>query len=348
MNQKAKIIKPKKKFGWANIINYLRCLWSNRIAADFGLNKKWYIAVIVAIISVVISIIPVTVTAATSKGSSFLNTTYVYNYDEGFYSFLEDAKSKGYDITFDQKNATCALNGYVTESSNDYLLYKHEIIKNDGSNFIDFQVYFVDTTPLSDEFVNSLLSEISTKKINSVDGRDASYIIFTTKSFITRIYKPTSYTAAGGIYGDYANLSTNHAKLTDLLVNKSSSTRLENISATLTNYKELLDEIYISTRTTVTLNQTWMIAAVNAGIVLLFGLVVFLLTRGKNNPNRGIKFQQCYNITYWCATSPALLSLILGFMFSNFQVMLFVMLFGFRIMWLGMRTLSVNNAPLVK
>ena len=348
MNQKAKIIKPKKKFGWANIINYLRCLWSNKAAADFGLNKKWYVAVIVAIVSVILSIIPVTVTAATSKGSSFLDTTYIYNYDEGFYSFLEDAKTNGYDITFDQKNATCALNGKITESSNNYLLYKHEIVKSNGTNFVDFQVYFIDTTPLTDEYVNEVLNNIANEKKNSVDGRDTSYIIFTTKSFVTRLYKPTSYTAVGGIYGDYANLSENHTKISDLFVNNSNNKRLENIGSTLSNYKGLLDEIYISTRTTVTLNQTWMIAAVNAGIVLLFGLVVFLLTRGKNNPNRGIKFQQCYNITYWCATSPALLALILGFLFSNYQVMLFVMIFGFRVMWLGMKTLSVNNAPLVK
>ncbi len=345
MSQKAKIIKPKKKFGWANIVNYLRCLWSNQTATQFGLNKKWYIAVIVAVVSVIVSLIPIAVTTGTSKGSSFLNSSYVYNYDEGFYSFLEDAKEKGYNITF--ANGESKLTGYTTESSNNYLLYKHETKKSDGSDFIDFQVYYLDTTSLSDEYVNTILNTISATKVNSTDGRDASYIIFTTKSFTTRLYKPGAYNAAGGIYGDYANLSDTHKDLNSLMVT-SESTRLANVSSTLTNYKGMVDEIYITTRKTVTWTQTGIIAAVNAGIVLLMGLVVFLLTRGKNNPNRGIKFQQCFNIAYWSTATPALIALVLGFWLSQYQVMLFVMTFGFRIMWLSMKTLSPNNPPVTK
>ncbi len=345
MSQKAKIIKPKKKFGWANIVNYLRCLWDNQTATQFGLHKKWYIAVIVAVVSVIVSLIPITVSAATSKGSSFLSSSAVYNYDEGLYSFLEDAKEKGYDITF--KNGESTLTGATTESSNNYLLYEHKITKSDGAKFVDFQVYYLDTTLLSDEYVNTFLNTVSSTKVNATDGRDASFVIFTTKSFTTRLYKPGAYNAAGGIYGDYANLSANHTKLSDLLVTKE-STRLANVSSTLTNYKGLVDEIYITTRKSVTLTQTGIIAAVNSGIVLLMGLVIFLLTRGKNNPNRGIKFQQCFNIAYWCTATPALLALILGFWLSQYQVMLFVMTFGFRIMWLSMKTLSPNNPPVVK
>lgn len=155
------------------------------------------------------------------------------------------------------------------------------------------------------------------------------------------------YNAAGGIYGDYANLSETHKDLSSLMVT-SESTRLANVSSTLTNYKGMVDEIYITTRKTVTWTQTGIIAAVNAGIVLLMGLVVFLLTRGKNNPNRGIKFQQCFNIAYWSTATPALIALILGFWLSQYQVMLFVMTFGFRIMWLSMKTLSPNNPPVTK
>ncbi len=346
MSQKAKIIKPKKKFGWANIVNYLRCLWSNQTATQFGLNKKWYVAVIVAVISVLVSLVPITVTAGTSKGSSFLSSSYVYNYDEGFYSFLEDAKEKGYDITF--KDGTSSLTGVTTDSSNTYLLYQHEIKKSDGADFVDFQVYYVDTTSLTNEYVNTLLNTISETKVNPTGtGRDASFIIFTTKSFTTRLYRPGVYSTAGGIYGDYENLSSEHTKLSDLYVSKG-STRLENVSSTLTNYKGLVDEIYINTRKTVTWTQTGIIAAVNSGIVLLMGLVVFLLTRGKNNPNRGIKFQQCFNIAYWCTATPAIIALILGFWLSQYQVMLFVMTFGFRIMWLSMKTLSPNNPPVTK
>ncbi len=350
MNKKAKIIKPKKKFNWSKVISYLRCLWSNQVTTEFGITKKWYVAVIVALLSIIISLIPTTVSTATARGSSFLNTTSYYNYDEGIYSFLEDAKKNNYDITFDKKTGESKLVGKTTSSSNDFLLYEHKITKSDGAKFVDLQVYYIDSTNLSDAELSAAITSAYEEKPNSLDGRDASFLLFTTKTFVTRIYKPKSYVAVSGVYGDFYNLndSLTNGFVDALYKNDSTKTRLENISSSLSEYKLFLDDVYINTRKTVTLTQVGIIAAINSGIVLLMGLVLFLLTRGKNNPQRTVKFQECFNIAYWSTISPALISLILGFIISAYQVMLFVIVFGFRVMWLSMKTLSPNNPPVKK
>lgn len=342
MSQNAKILKPKRRFEWSKVWYYIRSLWSNQVATECGLNKKWYVGVIIAIFSIALSLIPTAVHTATSNGSSFLSTTSVYNYDEGFYSFLEDAKKNNYNIAFDRNSGMANLNGTSTLASNNYLLFEHKNQNNSGVTSIDFQVYYIkDAANFSDA-----ATAISSMKVNADDGRDASYIIFGSKTFMTRLYKPGSYTAVGGVYGDYLNLDSNMQSLTSFYVTENTN-RLENSTASLTKFRTFIDESYINNRKTLALTQTGIVAAVNVGITLLMGLVLFLMTRGKSNPNRGIKFQQCFSIGYWTSLAPAILALILGFMFTGYEIMLYVVIYGFRVMWLSMKTLSPNNGSVV-
>ena len=75
---------------------------------------------------------------------------------------------------------------------------------------------------------------------------------------------------------------------------------------------------------------------------MIFGLVVFLLTRGKRNPFRVYTFWETQKIAYWAGVAPALLSLALGFLLTQFSLMLFIFLFGMRLMWLSMKTMRPN------
>ena len=337
MSQNYKYVKPKKKFDFSKILDYVRCLWSNAACLDKGLNKKWYVAVIIALFSVIFSVIPLAVHSATSNGSSFLSSTYIYNFDEGFYSFLEDANTNNYSITFDRENGSAKLEGKTATSSNNYLIYQHKYEANDqhATSYIDFQVFFIP----EDVNFSTVASTISALNVNSLSGRDASYIIFGTKVFSTVLYKYGSYSSVGGVSGDYHNLDDTYSSIKDFYVTDQ-STRILNTAASLALYKTFINEGYTNNRITYTWLQVGVITAVNTAITLLMGLVLFLMTRGKNNPNRVIKFQQCFNVAYWCALTPGLLALILGFFFSGYEIMLYVVIYGFRIMWLSMKTLT--------
>ena len=94
------------------------------------------------------------------------------------------------------------------------------------------------------------------------------------------------------------------------------------------------------------LSSSWsyagIVLAIYAGLEVIFGLVVFLLTRGKRNPFRVYTFWETQKIAYWAGVAPALLSLALGFLLTQFSLMLFIFLFGMRLMWLSMKTMRPN------
>jgi len=337
MNQNYKVEKQKKHFNWEAFKKFFRTIYSNDAAFHAGLENKWFVAVIIAFVSIIISVIPLTVHAATASGSQFVNSTYVYNYDEGFYSFLEDANSKGYSITFDSTTSSAKLSGVTLSSSNNYLLYEHTatVSDNHSTSKVDFQVFYL---PENVNF-STTLSTIAALGVNSTSGRDASYLVFSNKYFASALFKPGSYTSVGGVNGDYTHLNSEYTSLKYFYVT-SNSTPNENSTASLNLFQGFMDAVYINNRTTYTWLQLGIISAVNSCITLLMGLVLFLMTRGKNNPNRVIKFQQCFNIAYWTALTPAILALILGFIFSGYEIMLYVIIYGFRVMWLSMKTLS--------
>ena len=68
MAKKAKIVKNKKKFPWGKIWYYIKSLFNNQIAMDCGMRKKWYVTLIIFILSIAISVIPQVVTASQTKG----------------------------------------------------------------------------------------------------------------------------------------------------------------------------------------------------------------------------------------------------------------------------------------
>jgi hypothetical protein len=70
----------------------------------------------------------------------------------------------------------------------------------------------------------------------------------------------------------------------------------------------------------------------------LLGLTVFLMTRGKTNPFRIYTFWECQKIAYWAAFSPSVLALI-GFAFPAYAPLVYIFLYGMRVMWMSMRSL---------
>src|SRR5574344_2293946 len=323
MSKNIKVEKQKKKFNWRMAGYYLKSLFNNQICMEIGMTHKWYWAVLVFIVSILISAVPLTVHQATASGSSFLSSTYTYEYSDNFYLFVKDMKEQGIDVTF--KDGYATYTGATPSYSNNYRIYQHKSAYEDGSNTsrIDFEVFYI---PEGISFSNTISSIANTIPNTDTTSRDVSYIVFGYQAFQTALYKEGGTSSYGGVYGNYQHVTA--TSITSLL--STSGTQIENAETTTTNFKTTLDEIYIDNRYSVTWIQTGIILAVNVGVVALMGLVIFLMTRGKNNPNRSIKFHQCYGMAAWAALTPGLIALILGFMFTGYEIMLFVVTYGFR------------------
>lgn len=336
---KAKVIKPTKKVDWSKLKIYFRALFKNDAVKEIGLTKSIYIGAIAAILSVIISVVPLVVHTSQTNGSDFLNGSAVYNFDEAFYDFLLDAKENKYEIRFNHQDKTATLEGKTTEPTNNYLLYSHTYKASDGHDIsrVDFQAYYVPNTIDFQTAFNSISTEITNQ---TIQARDASYVIFGYEGFAAALYKYGTSKFVNGVSGNYRSVSEEYSKLSDFLITNQ-PTYISNLSATLDKFKPFLDQCYKEGKRQMVLVQFGLGVALNSAITLLMGFVLWLLTRGKNNPNRGTKLSQTMNMAFWSTITPALIALIVGFILHNsaYDLMIYIICFGFRAMWLSMKQL---------
>ena len=333
MSQNVKIVKNKKKKATFSDFwnNYIRTLWNNDACVDAAYKTKPYVSIILFIAALLISVIPLVVHTLNTQGGSFLTSTYTYNVDEGVYSFLNDANENNYDIEIN--NGQASLVGKEALVSENYLIYEHK------GDIVDFQVYWIqDSSNYQD-----LYTKISNLNPNENTARDCSFAIFSDNMFGFYFYKTGTTGLSSTAVCDYEN--TDVTSLKSLLYTLE-DTHLQNVKKTASNLQTFVNDGYSNARKQLVIAQLLLSLGINAGITLLMGLVFWLLTRGKSNPNRDLKFFKSFGITFWTTLTPALLSLILGFMMTGYEIMFYLTTFGFRIMWLSSK--SAQQGTLVR
>ena len=371
--EKVKVIKNKKKFNFASVWKFVRTLYKNDAVVEVATTTKWYWSIIVFLVALVLSVLPSTVSQATAQGRNFLsgtNATYSDPYLNGLYAYFsnEDGENENTNIVFNaetsQLSSESATSGYFDTSV--YALedgsralkpvysYARET-ENSGlkttTNYLDIYVCY---TGESETFDLSLtINNIQGTNTNFAYGytdntevkfsRQTPYILFTNDGFYAVNY---SSQGTSSISGNYAHM-LEALKFTgttytfkDVLGYElaNSSTVADKQNAIFNNFLTWCDYTYIDARFTSTWVTFGIYCGVNGSIMLLMGLIIWLMCRGKNNPNNKIKIWETYSMGFWASLSPAILSLF-GFLIPSFGMMLFIMLYAFRIMFLSMKQL---------
>lgn len=303
-----------------NVKLFLKSLFSNNAAIDGARKKPWYAAVIIFFLALILSLVPSTVLKLKEHGDKpFSSTTY-----------LTQEATTEFSLYLKNENKTF----YVKEAK-------------DGQRYLisDKDVAY---TALGGKFVFKYLKEKEvtsyTKSIiNQKTGKGPSYFLFTDSSLYIRVVDPNDQkTEKVNMYclDSYKGIEKDQIK--KALVAKADPT--VTAQKTWENWKVLIKTFYNQTR----LRAAWVTcginAAVNAGIILIMGFMVWILTRGKNNPYRLFTIWESFKISFWCTPSPALLTLGLGFLISNFASTIFVLLLGVRVMWLTMKSLRPDGS----
>lgn len=368
---KAKPIKQKKENKFLKkVIFFLKTLFSNEACIE-GREHKWYAPVIVAILAAIIAVIPTFTGRMTLQASSFFTSGYTYDYENALKAFADQTSSVSMKISAGE------LSVDETSWKEACVSSMAETPLKDNAESLNFWGYFYKvpvtvTSKTSDDkttvtttkdkwycglavylsgdedavtFANAKLKSYITDPNYQIDIATSSDATSTISAFQTNIvvFGKTSFymlkgvngtsAAKGSVYAKYDSASFEGKDFHDIVKPAEEQT----IANAWGNF---LNEGYSSTRISLAFSYAGIMLGISVGIIFLMGLLVFIMTRGKNNPFRIYTFWECQKIAYYASMSPAILSLLAFIpMFSQMTMFLFPMLFILRTTWMSMRSL---------
>ena len=305
-----------------NIKLFFTSLISNNACIDGARKKPWYAAIILFFISLILSVVPTSVLELKKQGNTYFESTS-YGLREALTEFSAELQSNE-----KMKIIQVGKNKYL--EADEGVLFERHNAQKDGE--VDFVFYY--TT-----------NENAVTKVNEYKAAKVSSFVFTSDTLYISILDPNDPNpdkpvVSLGCINAYKKLSENAFKET--LATGENPTEIAN--KTWDNWKGLIRKLYNQTRLKATGVQLGIQSAINAGIVLIMGFMVWVLTRGKNNPYKLFTVWESFKISFWAAFTPALLTCGLGFLLKNFATMLFPLLLGVRVMWLTMKSLRPDGS----
>lgn len=302
----------------------LKSLFSNNTCIDGGRKKKWYFAVIIFFVSTILALVPIFVHTITTQGDDVFEN-HSYGLREASFDFSKNVIAK--------KDVEMKIQ-YV-ESSDENSLYVKGIadgetytVQQNGKPYVF--AYFVDE--LTDEQFDGI----------SGDGKH-TFVIFTSKTVYVHIVNPSNGdTVKNLVCVNAYKYFEDGFDLKGILVADENQTTA--INKTWDNWKSFYSDAYDFNRYTTTWQQCLIIGSIDIIVTFLMGFMVWVLTRGKNNPYRIFNFWEGQKIAYWASITPAILTCGFGFLFTNFANALFPLLLGVRVMWLSMKSLRPDGS----
>ena len=300
-----------------NIKLFLKSLISNNTCIDGARKKPWYAAVIIFFIGIILSVIPTSVMELKNHADKNFDST-TFGLREASYEFANAIKETPEDIFY-----------IVREEKTGRLVGDETLTFTSSNNYFFGFVY--------NEHVDAKITELTTS--------NQSYLLFTQNTAYISILDPNSPDGTKpkvkfACVDAYKKLERND--LRDLL--KDGETITQKIDNTWNNFKGLIRKLYRQTRLKSAGIQLGISSAINVGVTLIMGFMVWVLTRGKNNPYRLFTVWQCFATALWASFTPGLLTVGLGFLIKNFASMIFPLLLGVRVMWLTMKSLRPDGS----
>ena len=377
---KATTVKPtqqkeKKSSGlWANIKFLFSTLISNDRCIEGGTKKPWYAAICVAIVACIIAVIPTMVSYFTRSGASFFSGQN-YSLDTSLTEFEKALHDENVSMKIEDNKLTVSeedwkkvckdKDGNQADFYGHYYTVKESKLVAEGSSseankqimedvtYCDLAVYYVSDAKLAGSSLYNYITTVSLTKNDPNTGLNTAettwstnLIVFGEESFVA--FKQPSGTASykAAMQGKYD--FAEKFDLKNLYSENMKGEAYEHIYGTAAHRDEVIEAYkgffaasYESTKIALAWQYTGIAFAINVGLVFLYGLLIFLMTRGKKtNPFHVLTFWQTQKISYWESLAPGILSLI-GFipLFANFTMFLFLFLMGARTMWTSTRQL---------
>ena len=332
-------------------------------------NQPWYLALIIFMVSILLATYPTYTQINNREGSNFLSGN-TFSIENALVEFSETLKEENVGLVITNRieaettiaeldNQGTAWESVFTETLVDHPNFP--FFQYTVNNQVRLRVFYQNKNSDEDTgaFANALLAlPIGNPNIGS-------FLLLGKAEVYMYVYNPaalTANTATGegfttffsGTYDEIA-IGTNLGNfvLTDIDGNTiNTSDFVLYTRLVFNNWLNFFDQSFAFNKSQLLLIQTGLTFVVNAIMALLMSLVIFIMTRGKNNPNKHFKFSDTMKIGAWALLAPALLTIVAGALFPEFAGTAFVLFVGLRLMWLSSRYLRpvdmVATAPAKK
>ena len=339
-------MKPKTK---SFLSNFFGGLISNDRAIEGSKTNPWWVALIIGIVSVVLPVLPITISQAKTYGASFLSANK-YNFDQNIATLTVDMLNKGDEFVVKENH----LLRYETTHPGRGDLEPIATKVNTSDNQYELMIYYMngDKSGLTSfiESVDAKNYKVGTTNVAvAEDVKYApSYMILFQDGLYVRLNKYNSTESGKNTYTnfstDWKEFEPDHKLLASTLgelklAEADPNTKASDRDVIYKNWEEVFNKVFMSQKR----YNIWATSGIFFGIyfalVVLMGFLLWLLTRGKNNMFNYLKFWDTEKMAGWTALCPAILAMIVGFIFSNFAQMAFIVLIGLRTMWIAMKQL---------
>ncbi len=340
-------MKPKTK---SFLSNFFGGLISNDRAIEGAKTNPWWVALIIGIVGVLLPVIPITVSQAKTYGASFLAANK-YNFDQNIASLtVEMLNDKKEFVVGDDHLLTYQVDSVVTSGGLEPVATK--VNSSDGQ--YELMIYYLDGGR-SD--ISSFIQSVDAKnyKVGTTniaveeDVKYApSYVILFKDGIYTRLNKNNSTEAGNGTYTnfttDWKEYESGHKLLASTLgdiqlTEADPDHKASDRDVIYNNWVDIYNKAFMSQKRYNTWVTSAIFLAIYVALLFIMGLLLWLLTRGKNNMFSYLKFMDTQKMAWWTSLTPSILAMIVGFIFSNFAQMAFIVLLGLRTMWIAMKQL---------
>ncbi len=308
----------------------LKSLISNNACIEGGRKKPWYFAAIMFFLSMIFAILPLFVQTWKTNGDDVF-ASYAYGADVATLRFTEHLESSGLKMyvktaSDGTKFISCEDSTGAAQTVN----YSHYLA--DGTT-VDFN-FFYRTELNEDEF-----------KVLLGDQKTSTMLIYQDRIILHLVNFGTKESIKDMVCQNAAKYMEEGRSVNDLLSKESDATT--RLNDTFANWKLFIRDAYNFTRLTGVWQTCVIMGSINIGITLFMGFMIWVLTRGKNNPYRSFNLWHTQKMSWWAAITPSLLALGFGFLLPRFANILFPMLIGIRVMWLSMKSLRPDGTGYV-
>ncbi len=347
------------KDGFGGLIN-------NAAAMRGAKNGPLWLTIVMFFLSILLPVLPLFISAANTSGAAFIGNNS-YGLERYVTAVATDLKNNNHEFILGENHEMTVnnidYNAFITFDAGDETKVTSATpiatYTNSVNGQYEFMVYASNLSGDSKQArnLNKLISETryivesTTEKdaLNDPEGttyyRPSYVIMFKNTIYVVVYYQEKAVSASLG--GNFSNVKANDKCLETLLTVKDKEgnlveaklTNVEYCDGVLKNFKRFLSKTYDSIKWKNTFATSGIYLAIFVGLSLFMGLLMWIMTRGKNNPNNYFSIWLCMKIEARLALTPGLLTLVIGLFLTQYASMIFILTLGLRIMWISMKEL---------